>query len=331
MRLASRILVALLLVLTAFAGPATAAKQSDSITVGFSNIAGDELGLWVAVDQGFFANHGLNVNAQLLAGGANTVAALLSGQVQFAHAGGSEALNATSSGADVVVVATLAPVYPYVFEATPEVKSIDDLVGKKIGVATFGGSADVATRVMLRQARIDPAQDVTIIATGSAQNRTAALLSGAIQGGMAGGPPDTLDLESRGLHPLYDLAAQKLPAANTAVIVQKMWLNANRPIVQRYVDSLVEATAHLKQDKAGAVAVLKNYYKSDDDPAMSAAFDFHAGEVLATLPFPRPEQFADAIDQLSQTNPRILDVDLGKLLDPSFVQDAADRGVGGTQ
>ena len=76
---------------------------------------------------------------------------------------------------------------------------------------------------------------------------------------------------------------------------------------------------------------VKPYYKSDDDPAMSAAFDFHAGEVLATLPYPRPEQFADAIDQLSQANPRILEVDLSKLLDPSFVQDAADRGVGGTQ
>ena len=331
MRMVSRLLVATLLALTAFAGPATAARQNESITVGYSNIAGDELGLWVAVDQGFFTGRGLNVNAQLLAGGANTVAALLSGQVQFAHAGGSEALNASSSGADLVVVATLAPVYPYVFEVTSEVNSVNDLVGKKIGVATFGGSADVATRVMLRQAGINPAQDVTIIATGSAQNRTAALLSGAIQGGMAGGPPDTVDLEARGLHPLYDLAALKLPAANTAVIVQKMWLNANRPIVQRYIDSLVDATAHLKQDKPGSVAVLKNYYKSDDDASMSAAFDFHAGEVLATLPYPRPEQFADAIEQLSQANPRILEVDLSRLLDPSFVQDAAERGVGGPQ
>ena len=310
-------------------GALPVAAQTDTIEVGYSNIAGDELPLWVAVDQGYFDRHGVGVDAQLLAGGANTVAALLSGQVQFAHAGGSEALNATANGADIVVLATLAPVYPYIFEVTQDIATPNDLFGKKLGVATYGGSADVATRVALRNAGINPDSDVTIIATGSAQNRTAALLSGAIQGGMAGGPPDTLDLEARGLHPIIDLAALKLPAANTAVIAQRSWVNANRGLVQRYIDALVEASAHLKQDKAGSVEVLKKYYKSDDDAAMSATYDFHANEVLAAVPLPKAEQFADAVAQLSVNNPRIAEVDLGRLLDPSFVQDAADRGLGG--
>ncbi|MCA1646391.1 MAG: ABC transporter substrate-binding protein [Chloroflexi bacterium] len=328
MRVVPRLVLGLFLGLGALTGPA-AAKQSDGITVGYSNIAGDEIPLWVAADEGFFDAHGLNVDAQLLAGGANTVAALLSGQVQFAHAGGSEALNAAANGADLAVVAMLAPVYPYIFEASPEIKSVDDLVGKTIGVATVGGSADVATRVVLRQQGLDPARDVTIVATGSSQNRTAALVSGAIQAGMAGGPPDTLDLESRGLHPLIDLAALRLPAANTSVIAQRSWLTTHRQVAQRYVDSLIEATTHLKQDKPGTVTVLKKYYKSEDDAAMAATYDFHANEVLASLPMPRAEQFADALDQLGQSNPRVREVDLGNLLDPTFVQDAADRGLGG--
>jgi len=327
MRVVPRLLLALFVLLSASAAPALAAKDSDSLSVGYSNIAGDEIPLWVAVDEGYFDTHALNVDAQLLAGGANTVAALLSGQVQLAHAGGSEALNASASGADLVVVAMLAPVYPYVFEVTSEITSVNDLVGKTIGVATIGGSADVATRVVLRQNGLDPTKDVTIVATGSAQNRTAALLSGAIQGGMAGGPPDTLDLEARGLHPLFDLAALKLPAANTSVIAQRSWVSTHRDMVQRYVDALVEATAHLRQDKPGTVAVLKKYYKTDDDAAMAAAYEFHAGEVIAPLPLPRVEQFADAVEQLSQSNPRIREVDLAKLIDPTFVQDAADRGL----
>ena len=101
MRVVPRLVLTLFVVLATCAAPAVA-KEGDSIAVGYSNIAGDEISLWVAVDEGYFDAHGLNVDAQLLAGGANTVAALLSGQVQFAHAGGSEALNATASGADVV-------------------------------------------------------------------------------------------------------------------------------------------------------------------------------------------------------------------------------------
>jgi hypothetical protein len=99
--------------------------------------------------------------------------------------------------------------------------------------------------------------------------------------------------------------------------------------VQRYIDGIVEATARVKGDKPGSVSLLKSYLGSDDDVAVGAAYDFHVVEVLATLPFPRPEQFADAIEQLSTKNPRVLEVDLATVLDPSFVQDAADRGLGG--
>jgi hypothetical protein len=35
------------------------------------------------------------------------------------------------------------------------------------------------------------------------------------------------------------------------------------------------------------------------------------------------------MEQLSQSNPRVREVDLSRLLDPSFVQDAVDRGLGG--
>jgi NitT/TauT family transport system substrate-binding protein len=295
--------------------------------MGYSNISVDDVASWYATEKGVFTRHNLNVNAQLVAGGANTTAALLSGQIQIAQAGGSETLSAVSNGADLVIVTTLAGVYPYYFEVIPEIKTFQDLVGKKIGVSNVGGSADIATRVVLRQHGLDPEKDVTIVPTGSAQNRTSALMSGAIQGGMAG-PPDSLAIESIGLYPLLDLASQHLPAANTVVVAQRAWATANRSVLQRYVDALIESIALLKEDRAGTVAILKKYYQSEDDHAMGVAYDFYAGEVIQPLPFPRPEQFKDSVEALSATNPKIRDVDLGKLLDTSFVQDAGDRGLG---
>jgi ABC-type nitrate/sulfonate/bicarbonate transport system substrate-binding protein len=316
------------------ASPVAAAKPAPAPTgppaelkMGYSNITGDELALWVALDTAIFTRQNLKVDAQLIAGGVNTMAALLSGQVQIAQGGGSEALSAVAGGADLVVVAVLSGVYPYLFEVIPEIKSPADLVGKKLGVANIGGSADIATRVVLRRVGIDPEKDVAIVATGSAQNRTAALISGAIQGGMTA-PPEHLAVEAIGLHPLFDLASLKLPAANTAVVLQRSFVSANRPVVQRYVDSLIEATVQLKRDKPGTVAVLKNYFKSDDEKAMDVTYEFYAKEVLTELPFPKPEQFKDSVEQLTVTNPRVREVDLGKLLDTSFVQNAADRGLG---
>src|SRR5207248_3441445 len=145
-----------------------------------------------------------------------------------------------ANGADLVIVATLAGYYPYLFEVNQDIKTPRDFVGKKIGVSSIGGSADIATRVYLRQQGIDPEKDVTIVATGSSQNRTAALLSGAIQAGMAA-PPDSLAVEAIGLRPIADLASLHVPSANTAVVFQRAFVEANHDLVQRYVDSLVEA------------------------------------------------------------------------------------------
>jgi NitT/TauT family transport system substrate-binding protein len=309
--------------------PVPAEAQADKVSVGYSNIAGGELGLWTATEEGYFSRHGVNADVQLISGGANTVAALLSGQIQIADAGGSEALSAIAGGADLVVLGTISPVYPYVLEVSPEINSPADLVGKKLGVATFGGSADIATRVVLRQSGIDPDADLTLIATGSAANRTAALASGAIQGGMAAGPPDTVTLEALGLHPLFDLAALKLPAAINTVMAQRAWVSANHDLVQRYIDALIEATARVKQNREGSIALLKKYYKSDDDVAMNATYDFNVNEVVPSLPYPKVEQFSDAAQQLSVNNPKIADIDITRILDPSFVQSAADRGLGG--
>jgi ABC-type nitrate/sulfonate/bicarbonate transport system substrate-binding protein len=330
MRLVSRLVGGLLFVLMALAPQASVpvAAQGVKVSVAYSNIAGGELPLWTATDDGYFNNNGVSADVQLISGGANTVAALVSGQVQIAHAGGSEALSAIANGADLVVLATLTPVYAYVLEVSPDINSPKDLVGKKLGVATFGGSADIATRVVLRQAGIDPDADVTMVATGSAANRTAALLAGAIQGGMAAGPPDTLSLEAQGLHPLFDLAALKLPAAIDTIIAQRGWVNSNHDLVQWYIDSIVQSAVRAKQDRDGSIAILKKYYNSDDDAAMNATYDFNINEVIPTLPFPNAEQFHDAVQQLSVNNPRIADVDLTKVLEPEFVQSAADRGLG---
>jgi NitT/TauT family transport system substrate-binding protein len=309
--------------------PAAAAPTGPvaSISMGYSNISTDDTASYVASDEGIFTRHGLDVNAQLVAGGSTTTAALLAGQTQISQNGGSETLSAVANGADLVVVATLAGVYPYLFEVTPDIKTMQDVVGKKLGVSNIGGSADIALRVALRANGIDPEKDVTIIATGSSQNRTAALIAGAIQGGMAG-PPDSLAIEAIGLHPILDLASQHLPSANTVVAVQRSYAVANHGIVQRYVDALIDAIVQLKRDRPGTIAILEKYYQSNDDHAMGIAYDFYANEVAEVLPFPRPEQFKDAIDALSVTNPKIRDVDLGKLLDSSFVQNAADRGLG---
>src|SRR3989442_1302413 len=125
--------------------------------------------------------------------------------------------------------------------AAPEIKSVQDLKGKKIGISSPGGSADIATRRALKAVGLDPDRDgITFIAMGSHAQRTAALFAGSIQAAVDD-PPNTAELIERGFHSVYDLAGQKLATAQTGIVVQSSFLTTKREAMQRYIDSLVEA------------------------------------------------------------------------------------------
>jgi NitT/TauT family transport system substrate-binding protein len=297
------------------------------LSVAYSNITLDNLSLWYAFEKGIAKQNGLDLDIVSVNGGAQTMAGLIANTYPIAQLGGSEVCSAAAGGADLVIVGTNTQVFPYVLEARPEIKTAADLRGKKVGISNAGGSADIATRVALRALGLDPDKDVTIVALGSHSQRTAALQAGSIQAAVDD-PPNTVDDEALGMHPIYDLAAKKIPSAQTTIAAQRQWVAANKATVQHYVDTIVQSMSALRKDKDATIAVLKKYYKSNDDRAMGIAYDFYVNEVLAPLPYPQVEQFASALSELSKTNRALVGFDAAKIIDPSFVKSAEDRNVG---
>lgn len=302
------------------------AQAAAKLVVGYSNIAGDEIPLWLAKDAGIFDGNGLNVDLQYLAGGTKAIAALVAGDLQVSSQGGGELMGAVSGGADLVAIANLGPVYPFELEVTPDIKATADLKGKKVGVASIGGASDIAARVVLRKNGLDPDKDVSIIAVGDARTAKSALQSGAIQGTVLS-PPSTVEVEAGGAHPLYNLAALKLPNTQGLITLQRSWLNANRATAQKLVDALVQATARTKHDPAAAKDVIRKYYKLDDAKAVDATYDFYTQEVYADYPYPRADQFTDALSELSKKSEQLKGFDPNKIIDDSLVKSAEQRAV----
>ena len=306
--------------------PATAVPRERSrVSIAYSNLIVDNTPYWAAKEFGIYEQNGLDVDLQYIAS-SNAMAALLAGQVQLAVTGGSEAINANANGSEVVVVATTTPVYATFLEARPEIKTIDDLKGKAIAITNPGASFDITTRVLLRHEGLDPDNDVTLVKTGSVANVTSALLSGQVDAGLAG-MPDNLKIEAAGLHPLFDMSKMGLPASGNVILTQRAYATGQRETVQRVADSIVEALARARKDKAATVSLLQTYMQSQDHQGMEAAYDFYLGSVLPALPFPKPEQFVDAQKTTALANPKAADVRIESILDPSFIQSSADRGL----
>jgi NitT/TauT family transport system substrate-binding protein len=297
-----------------------------AVHVSYSNLIADNLPEWMAYESGIFKQNGLDVKLDNIVSSTG-IPAVISGDVQIAHLGGSETLSAAAGGADLVIVAITGPVYPFVFMAPASITSTDQLKGKKLGVSNIGSSSDIATRVMLKNLGLDPEKDVSIVAVGSLQNRMAALLSGAIDGGVAQ-PPDQIALEDKGFHVIYDLAAQKLPSVGDCIVVNRQWMNANKDVMQRYMDSIVQAIALSKKNKEQALPVLGKYLQNDDQRALGVTYDFFVGTVTPDYPTVNAALFDDAVEQLSAQNDKIKSFDLNSMLDNEFVQRAMERKVG---
>ena len=304
---------------------ATTAPPPAKIAVGYSEIYEGELPVWAAFVAGIFKANGLDVDLRYTAS-TTGIAALLANDIQIFQGGGSEAMSANLGGEDLVLVGNLVPVYPYVFMVQKEINTAADLKGKKVGVSNPGSTSDIATRVGLAKIGLVPDKDVTILAVGSSQNRTAALQAGSIQGGLDQ-PPFSYDLEKLGLHTLFSMAEQKLPIVNNGIVIKRSYLVANKAVVQRYVDSIVQAIAKVKKDKAFAVGVYKKYLKIDDEVALGRTWEYATTQLFPALPYPKLDQFNDITPELAKRNDKAKTYDVSKMIDESFVKSAADRGV----
>jgi NitT/TauT family transport system substrate-binding protein len=309
------------------ASGATPAPELIKIKASYGNVTPANIAPFLAKELGIFAKHGLDVDLLLIDGGAPSAAALISGQVQFANFGGTETMSGVAGGAEIAAVALFVPVTPWQLLAKTDYKTPDDLRGKTVGVASKGGSSEVAADLSLQRLKLDPNKDVTKTALGSVANLTKAMLGGAVYAG-PGHPPDTVLLLKSGFKVIVDLASEKIPATDNCTIVRKSYMASNRQTVQAYIDSEIEAIAMAKKDKPTTVKALGKLLNLDDQEALSQAYDFYVTQIMPIYPHVTTDTFNYTKEALVATNPAVKNLDVTKAIDDSFVADAEKRGVG---
>src|SRR5256885_16334931 len=83
-----------------------------AVKAAFTNLTGDSLPIWTAMDAGIFTKNGLTVDLQSINGGSQGMAALLAGSVEIISVGGAESLAATPGGGPDTGTPILAPPFP---------------------------------------------------------------------------------------------------------------------------------------------------------------------------------------------------------------------------
>src|SRR2546430_11388960 len=151
---------------TASGANATATPAPVKVRVAYGNVTPANLAPFYAKEKGFFLKNGLDVDLSLIDGGGKAIAAMLGNSVDIAQLGGTETMSAYVGGGDVQAVTLFVPVSPWVLMAPASYTGPSDLKGKTVGVASKGGSSEVAANQAAGRLGLN-LTDVTVLPTGS--------------------------------------------------------------------------------------------------------------------------------------------------------------------
>ena len=164
------------------------------------------LGCWIAKDAGYFEREGLDINLVMIQSATTAIQAMLAGEAPIVLAGGEPIVETVLKGGDAVYIGGISIVPAVHFMAMPEIRTVQDLRGKPVGVTRFGASSDFAIRQVLRRNGLEPIKDVPILQiAGGHRGMATALLSRSIFAATIA-PPNSLRAEKGGARVLLDMS-----------------------------------------------------------------------------------------------------------------------------
>lgn len=252
------------------------------VTASYPGIAGYNIPFWIGLDAGEFKKAGLDIDPVMISGGSKSMQALLSGGLDFAHVSGGVSVQANLSGADVTVIATAANSMSAGVVAAKEIKSYQQLKGKRIGIASFGGNNDIGLRFAFRKNGIDPDKDVTFLQLGGERNRLTALERGAISATIIS-PPGLFVAEAQGYSRLGDLNAMGMRYPELSIVARKRDLKERRDLVRRYLRAYVESVRVMKSNRDLTVRVIEKYIHVGSKTEAVKTYDYFAKSISDTL------------------------------------------------
>lgn len=254
-----------LLLLGIFVSPALHATDKIRISVsgGYNMIF---LPAGVAQHRGFFKDEALDADI-IVMGATPSIAALTNGDIDFTLLTGT-VIRAAIRGLPVRLVAGLMTSSPHVLLARPEVKSIRELSGKKIGLAGFGDATQVLARIILARNGVDPDKEVQFVPLGPDAGRFAGLQQ-KLADAVVTSPPWDFEGKKAG----YNVLARAYEYLNyplSGVGLNVKSLQQNRDQVRRATKALIKASRFIRDNRDEAVKILMAWGKAKPEHAYAS-------------------------------------------------------------
>ena len=253
------------------------AAQPDLIklTVGYTPITAATLPLFIAIDEKLFQKHGLEVVPVFFGGTPLIVSAMMAGEFPIGLTGGGGIISSRLAGSDLTVIGSYLQVLTINGMAKPEIKSINDLKGKKVAVSRIGASTYFAAVAMLDSRGMKPS-DVLFIQAGGNAESFAALTNGAVDAAMLG-YPFSLKTKQAGFQALFRPADSEYGLyPNATVAARESWLKIprNHNVAVNFLRAMGEGLHLAKTDAQVSKKALRRYLRVQDETTLQATLEY---------------------------------------------------------
>jgi NitT/TauT family transport system substrate-binding protein len=257
-----------------FASGWHAAEATDNVKLSIAAIGVSYAPYLIAIEKGYFREEGLNVELIKAPGGAAT-AALLSGDVPYSTSGAA-AMSAAMKGAPIKLVFFPwdRPTYQ-VWATQPDVKTLQDLKGKTIGIQSRGDTFELAMRMVLMNQGIDPAS-ISYTALGFGNGRFATVMAGSLPAAILA----RIDVEKlravggfdkgRMIFDMYNTVRMSL----TSLAVPDALLKKNRDQVKGFIRASIKATRYAAAFKDQTLDIVAKFAEGGNSrESFAASYD----------------------------------------------------------
>lgn len=276
------------LIFTAIVLLAVPLLAADKVIISYSSRSYAFLPAQIAVAKGFFRDENLEplliqMRSQV------TVPALLSGEVQYTLSFGN-IIGGAMTGLPFKILAVLTDKPLHSLVARPEIKTIGDLRGKRIGSQRIGGSDQLAAEAILQAKGID-VKDVQFITLGGDEPIRVEMLRKGLVDAICTVPPGPVRLAREGYNVLGGPKDLKIGSPISAVAVTDGRLKSHREETKKVLRAVLRGLRAMHERRDDTLLIMSKWLGQSADVARDSydsilpSFSLDGGTVDKTYEF----------------------------------------------
>ena len=298
--------------------------SAQKLVVGYSGVTAIQAPVWVMKDAGYFKQEGLDADLIYIASSSTMAQAMMAGEVAISTANSQAVVDTGLQGGDLVAVGAFVNFVALYVITAPEIKSVQDLRGKPVGVTRFGATTDFAMQMFLKKYGLEPVRDVPIIQIGGVPELAAALSKKSIYAAALSYPMG-LVAQQAGMKVLANLAKEEIPFLHQGLTTTGKFMRERRAQAKAFVRAYGRAVHFMHNRKEESKAIVSRYTKVTD-PTMLEGTMQYAYDFVQKIPLVKREAIQVTLDESGKKNPKAKLAKAEQFYDNSLVEELIKEG-----